>query len=123
MTQPIQPLIAHGNGAFSFKPNAIVEYLLEKGGLNLHDIAEQDFSIEDQEQFAQLIGYSLSGFGGLHCVSSDTYAAAVRMAELGETEEAARIAHLEGELKFLREALQGPMARLFGIHPDNLMPS
>ena len=38
-----------------------------------HNIAVKGFSQEDQEQFAQLIGYSVSGFGDLSYVSDDTF--------------------------------------------------
>jgi len=37
------------------------------------------FPQEDREQFAQLIGYSLSGFGELDYVSDETYEVAERM--------------------------------------------
>ncbi len=42
------------------------------------------FSDEDREQFAQLIGYSLNGFGELSYVSEETYEAAERSAEVSD---------------------------------------
>jgi hypothetical protein len=84
---PIQPLEADEHGTIRFKRNAIVEHLLDKGGIDMNQIACVEFSREDREQFAQLIGYSLSGFEGLSYVSDETYNAAARMADTEETPE------------------------------------
>jgi hypothetical protein len=120
MKHPIQPIYTDGNGVPRFMANAIVEFLLENGGIDMNNLAMMDFSVEDREQFAQLIGYSLGGFGGLSYVSDETYGAAQRMLETGETDVQARIAHLSNELNELKAALRGPVARLYGIHPDDL---
>jgi len=119
MNHPIQPL-EDDRGVIRFKGNKIVCHLLDNGGISLNDLARMNFSVEDREQFAQLIGYSLSGFGELSYVRDDTYGAAEKMAERGLSETEARIAHLEGELLALRQALRGPIARLYGKHPDDL---
>lgn len=121
--QPVQPIVQDDDGVARFKANRIVQYLLDNGGIDLNSLARIDFPQEDREQFAQLIGYSLSGFGELSYVRDDTYAAAARMADRGESEEVARIEHLSNELETLREMLKGPIARLYGIHPDDLMQS
>ena len=121
--QPIQPIVQDDSGVTRFKANRIVQYLLDNGGIDLNSLARIDFPQEDREQFAQLIGYSLSGFGELSYVRDDTYAAAARMADRGESEEVAKIAHMSSELETLREMLKGPIARLYGIHPDDLMKS
>lgn len=75
--QPIQPIDWDGNGVIRFKPNAIVEWMLERGRrgekFDLNTIAIQGFSQEDEEQLAQLIGYSVSGFADLSFVSNKTY--------------------------------------------------
>lgn len=42
----------------------------------MNDLACMEFSQEDREQFAQLIGYSLSGYGDLSYVSDESYDAA-----------------------------------------------
>jgi hypothetical protein len=120
---PIQPLLKDEKGALRFKENAIVRHLLDEGrrhGCGLNEIGCMNFSKEDHMQLAQLIGYSLSGYGELSYVDEDAYGAAARMAEDGLSEDKARIAHLEGELNAARGALREPMARLFGIHPDDL---
>ncbi len=120
MNHPIQPLAEDKSGVLRFKSNAIVEYLLENGRIDLNALAMLAFAPEDRQQFAQLIGYSLNGYGELSYVSDDAYGAAAKMAAEGLSEKDARIAHLEHELSFVRSALREPMARLFGVHPDDL---
>jgi hypothetical protein len=117
---PIQPLDKDDEGVLRFKKNAIVEYLLDNGGIDLNRLAMLDFSKDDRQQFAQLIGYSLSGYGELSYVDDKAYTAAQIMMEQGISEHDARIQYLEGELIALRSALREPMARLFEIHPDDL---
>lgn len=73
---PVQPLIEEKYGVFRFKQNAIVRFLLDNGPHDLNALATEKFSQEDREQFAQLIGYSLSGFSDLSYVSDKTYAKA-----------------------------------------------
>ena len=81
MKQPIQPLALDEHGVLRFKGNALVRYILDNGGIDMNDLAVIDFPQEDQEQFAQLIGYSLCGFGELSYVSDETYYAAEKMFE------------------------------------------
>ena len=87
---PMQPVVEDGRGVLRFQANAIVRSLLDRddergrvypdfparsdGGLNW--VAMQDFSQEDQEQFAQLIGYSISGYHELSYVSDESAAEA-----------------------------------------------
>lgn len=77
---PIQPLVKDEHGVIRFKANAIVRFMLDAGRqgtrFDLNTLAIMDFSKEDREQLAQLIGYSLSGFGDLSYVSDEAYAAA-----------------------------------------------
>lgn len=73
---PIQPLYTDSDGAVRFKENAIVRFLLDAGPFNMNHIAEREFTVEDREQFAQLIGYSLCGFGELSYARGETYARA-----------------------------------------------
>jgi len=68
---PVQPLI-WDNEIIRFKKNAIVRFLLDTSQYNLNKIAEMDFSDDDREQFAQLIGYSLSGFSELSYATVET---------------------------------------------------
>lgn len=122
MKHPIQP-IEKTKGVARFKENKIVSYLLEVGqrnGAGLNELAAMPFSQEDRTQLAQLIGYSLSGFSELNYVSDDDYKAAAEMEAGQKNEDQARIATLEKELKAIRKGLRAPVARLFGIHPDDL---
>lgn len=68
MRHPMQPVVLV-DGIPRFKQNAIVRYLLDlcqvKGSADMNTLALIPFSQEDHEQFAQLIGYSVSGAGGL----------------------------------------------------------
>jgi len=70
---PVQPLEKDPNGVLRFKENKIVRFLLDNGGYDMNKLATMPFSQEDREQFAQLIGYSLGGFGELSYVSDETY--------------------------------------------------
>ncbi len=81
MRHPIQPLVTDKHGVIRFKENTIVSYLLANGGIDLNHLARRDFPQEDREQFAQRIGYSLSGFSDLSYVSDETYDTAVKSAE------------------------------------------
>lgn len=94
--QPMQPVTQDSHGVLRFRVNPIVRALLDRdtargrvypdfparsdGGLNW--IAMQDFSREDQEQFAQLIGYSISGYHELSYVSDESAAAASDLAHV-----------------------------------------
>jgi hypothetical protein len=90
---PIQPIIVAEDGLLRFKKNAIVRFLLDAGGYDLNALGRMSFSDDDREQFAQLIGYSVSGFGELSYASkrrvdladkrASTLAFAVASAESG----------------------------------------
>lgn len=119
---PIQPLSIDPVGVVRFKKNAIVAFLLEAGPFNMNTLAEMDFSREDREQFAQLIGYSLSGFGELPYVSNETYEAAEAMFGTGQSEssDAARADRALAKLERVRQSMRQAVADLYGIHPDDL---
>ncbi len=85
----------------------------------MNKIAVMDFSQEDMEQFAQLIGYSICGFSELSYVSNDTYNAAEKMAN-GTSEAQARIEALEDTLKTVRDGMRGPVAALYKICEEDL---
>lgn len=118
---PIQPTLTDAAGTVRFRENKIVRYLLDNGGLDLNDLADKvHCDREDWEQFAQLIGYSLSGFSSLSYVSDETYEAAQAMSQLGMSEQEARIQHLESVLAVVRENAKAMAVHLFRIHPDDL---
>lgn len=72
---PMQPIV-NVNGVHRFKNNAIVEKLYDYSlhrGYGLSEIAMDDFSDDDRQQFAQLIGYSASGYGTLSYHNDEVY--------------------------------------------------
>ena len=127
MAHPIQPLAEDENGVMRFKANRMVRHLLDWAqprGMGLNEMAAMDFPGEDWEQFAQLIGYSLSGYGDLSYVSDATWGAAASMAEDPTiTHQAARIAELEAQLQEVRDGMRDAVARLYGIHADDFGPA
>ena len=60
--------------------NAIARYLLDHGGIDLNRLALLDFTDDDRMQFAQLIGYSVSGYSELDYASDESVDAADEMA-------------------------------------------
>lgn len=83
--QPQQPIVWSKRpqdgpgGIIRFQRNAIVSDLLDFAqdrGFGLNEMARGGYSRQDQEQFAQLIGYSVSGFGELHYARPRIVAAA-----------------------------------------------
>jgi len=79
--QPMQPVEFVGK-VLRFRKNALVTHLLDHGGLTMNDLAVlPNISRADREQFAQLIGYSVSGFGDLPYVRKKTLRKADRRAE------------------------------------------
>ena len=124
LKNPIQPLEPDAKGVIRFKANAIVRHLLDTHpSCNMNELARMEFSDDDRQQFAQLIGYSLSGYGELSSYVDDvSWMTAANMAD-GLDERDARIAGLEQKLSELRAAidlLREPAARLFEMHPDDL---
>lgn len=134
-SHPIQPLVRDERGCLRFKENKIVSYILDwcasKNGHvgyntdtsgkapDLNTLAAMDFSKEDWQQLAQITGYSLSGYGSLGYVDAEALETAELMRR-GKSEDKARIAHLQSELRAIKTALRKPMARLFEVHPEDL---
>lgn len=117
---PIQPLVKDVHGTVRFKANAIVCHLLNAGSVDMNRIACMEFSQNDREQFAQLIGYSLSGFGELGYVRNTTYDTAAVMAMPGLSESQAKIRVLEDQLARAREAVKQLVPALFNVAPEDL---
>lgn len=118
---PIQPLNKDESGTVRFKANVIVSYLLDKGPFDMNHLALQDFSQEDREQFAQLIGYSLSGFSELSYVRDGTYETASKMAKEDKSESDAKIEYLSETLETVREGLREIVPSVFRICPEDLI--
>lgn len=81
LRHPIQPIVLDQHGTARFKKNEIVRFLLDAGPFNLNQIAMMNFSNEDREQLAQLIGYSVCGFGDLSYASDEVYDVAAEQME------------------------------------------
>lgn len=117
---PIQAL-HKVSGILRFRENAIVRYLLDNGTNDMNTLAALPFSREDRVQFAQLIGYSLSGFGELSYVTAADYEAAEAKSKKSNlTDTEVQLAYYKYEYERLRKELRDPMARLFEVHPDDL---
>ena len=76
LRHPVQPVRIDNDGVVRFVPNRIVRFLLDAGPYDMNTLAMMPWSDEDREQFAQLIGYSVQGFGELSYASDETYAIA-----------------------------------------------
>jgi hypothetical protein len=80
MRNPMQLVIKDVYGVLRFKMNHIVRHLLDTHpSCGLDRLASMDFSDDDWQQFAQLIGYSLDGYGELSYVSDESFTAATHM--------------------------------------------
>jgi hypothetical protein len=125
MKHPIQPLAKDEHGTLRFQQNKIVRDLLDFAtprGFGLNEMAARGYSDDDRQQFAQLINYSLSGYGSLSYVDDEAYYAASYMAQ-GADERNAQIFALENKLAELRVAIskvREPIALLLEMHPDDL---
>ena len=76
----MQPITRASDGVIRFRGNAIVEWLVDTGRVNLNEIASHGFPQADMEQFWQLLGYSVSGYGDLSFISPETVQAADELA-------------------------------------------
>jgi hypothetical protein len=75
MNHPMQPIEMASDGVIRFKANAIVKHLLKWAsdrGMGMNELGELRFSDADYQQFAQLIGYSVSGYGELNYASDES---------------------------------------------------
>ena len=79
---PTQPIYKAKDGVIRFKINKIVRLLLDVGPIDMNKLACMDFSNDDRMQFAQLIGYSVSGFGELSYCDEETINEADRIADI-----------------------------------------
>jgi hypothetical protein len=76
---PMQPVQLDDDDVYRFKANAIVRFLINAGPFDMNQLAFMPFSEEDRQQFAQLIGYSVSGYGELPYVNDESYERAQAM--------------------------------------------
>jgi hypothetical protein len=76
----MQPLVRDEDGRIRFKENAIIDWLFNAGKLNLNEIAVMEFPAEDRMQLAQLLGYTIDGYGELSYVTDESYGKAAEAA-------------------------------------------
>ena len=88
---PTQPVIVDSKGVHRFKANAILVHLSTIGMIDMNAIACAGFSIEDQRQLAQLLGYSVSGYRDLDY----TAGCPARNAKPGSSEKGLDRAHVQ----------------------------
>ena len=113
---PIQP-IEDGR----FVGNSIVMALLRTSTLNLNDISMIRFTDQERMQFAQLIGYSVRGFGELSYVDDETYNAVMIINNNDNaTEPEARVIALRKQLDEAKKGIKIAAVALFNVHPDDL---
>ena len=117
-THPIQPLVTDEQGVIRFKSNAIVRHLLDAGGIDLNQIAILDFSREDREQFAQLIGYSHSGASDLSYMSNEVLEVAEAMLREPMSEAESRYEYIQSKLDEVRTCMRPAIAELFDLSED-----
>lgn len=116
---PTQPRYLSPGGVLRFKPNKIVCHLLDKGGIDLNQLSLMGFDAKEWQQFAQLIGYSVSGYSDLSYVD-DTARALANSKERDDVPEAVkRVDILEDKLKEVRKLLRDGLGELFEKHPDD----
>lgn len=118
---PIQPLELDSQGVLRFKANKILRKLVDEKIIDLNYVAcMDDVDKDDQNQLAQLIGYSHSGYGSLSFADDYTYNTAYAMYHGKKSELEARLEYLEGLVANLKSVLREPVADLYGIHPEDL---
>lgn len=108
---PIQPIV-DVDGIHRFKENKIVSALLDTGILDMNAIGRLEFSREDREQFAQLIGYSISGASELNYMSNRVLLVADSESNFiinggEETKEQELVKVLQEEIKYLQNIISG----------------
>lgn len=79
---PMQAIVIAEDGVVRFQANGIIRWLVDSGHINLNEVGLMHFDDEDRMQLAQLLGYSVSGFGELG------YADPVVVSEADEKAEA-----------------------------------
>lgn len=110
-----QPMVTEDK-VLRFRRNPLVSYLLEVAPVTLNDLAElPGIEPDDYAHFAQLIGYSVAGWGELDYVGDELWSAAHAAQEISaivqkEVDRQKALKHCFqsiAALTALRDALQG----------------
>ncbi len=116
---PIQPLETDKHGILRFRENKCVVALMKQvealGGSWSECLYADGVETADRVQFAQLHGYSLSGFGDLGHVPETDLQAAREMHEAGKSELQARHEVLERQLNTLKNLMRPAVSELYGV--------
>ena len=127
MKHPMQAIVYDEHRTARFVSNPIVNYLLEKGPFDMNQLSRKfggEVHREDQMQFAQLIGYSVSGFGGLPYADEATIAMADKIVEKLTTPEESVIAAARSavfELERLRDYHNENFANVTGTVDEAIL--
>ncbi len=70
----MRSIVVDGDGVRRFRKNKICRFLLDDGPFDLNQLAMMGFDAETHSEFAELIGYSVSGYSELDYVSDERYA-------------------------------------------------
>jgi hypothetical protein len=70
---PTQDIYLDEEGINRFKCNQIVRILLSTSVLDLNKLSQLGFSVEDWDQFIQLLGYSIDGWGEMDHVTDEMF--------------------------------------------------
>jgi hypothetical protein len=82
--EPMQPVGVDPQGIHRFLENRIVRDLLDIArplGYGLNEIAGRPYTEAERRQMAQLIGYSVDGYGTLSYVNDESYERAYERSE------------------------------------------
>jgi len=82
LEQGEQPLVLDDAGIIRFRENRIIRLLLDAGPFDLNQIALMAFSDQERQLLAQLIGYSVSGYGDLPYAFGEPTARADRAVDI-----------------------------------------
>lgn len=82
---PMRPIFIDDANRPAFKGNAVIQYLVRSGKLNMvqavEKIADKSLPQEDIDEFYQLVGYSIGGYCEIKFVSDESCEKALAIAE------------------------------------------
>lgn len=82
MRHPDQPQEWDDEGVLRFKKNPLVRRMADRYGLNELAVDVRTATDDDWRQLAQLIGYSVSGWGSLSYVTDEDWNRVVRESDV-----------------------------------------
>lgn len=106
---PMQPVMTDRDGTRRFVENRIIRDLVEFSathGRGIHAIAAGDYTDQERQQFAQLNGYSIRGYGELSYVDDVAYEQACAQSD-GDDPDQVRLDLLD---EVIQDALKAHIA-------------